>query len=76
MLKNSNNTHLLNVVIQLTRIANTLEEQNKIAKLKINLSEVEFNSIDEKEIKVGSRNNAPLVNPKSVSYGGTNGDNN
>jgi len=74
MFKNSNNTHLLNIVIQLTKIANALEEQNKIAKLKLNFSEDEFNSIDEKKIKVGSRNNAPLVSTKSVSYGGTNGD--
>jgi len=55
----SNNEHLLNVVIQLTRIANALEENNKIAKLKINLSKSEVNSID-----------------KSISYGGTNGNNN
>ena len=39
MEKQTNNTHLLNIVIQLTKIADALEEQNKIAKLKLNLSE-------------------------------------
>ena len=34
MQEQTNNTHLLNVVIQLTRIANALEETNKLRKEK------------------------------------------
>ena len=37
---------LIKIINQLKRIADALEGQNKIAKLKINLSEAEIDSID------------------------------